>query len=182
MKSDILIVDNFLPEETFQTIKTRVMGQNSPWYYDDGVDFHDDREESDITKFQFIYVFYENCGWNCGDFSFLLPLLEKINPLSILRMKANLQPRSDVKSLNSFHTDLSDHWANPEHVTAVYYLNTCDGETVFQSGERTKSVANRIVFFPGNKAHTGTTVTNAKTRCVININFIQKVTSKWIET
>ena len=158
------------------------MGQNSPWFYDNGVDYQDEREEKDVTKFQFIYVFYENCGWNCNDPSALLPLLEKINPLSVLRLKANLQTRSEFKVMNSFHTDLGKHRVNPEHITAIFYLNTCDGETVFQSGEKVKSVANRIVFFPGDKSHTGTTVTDSKTRCVININFIQKITSKWIDT
>jgi hypothetical protein len=56
--------------------------------------------------------------------------------------------------------------------TAIYYANTCDGYTEFEDGTIVESVQNRFVAFPSRMKHTGTTCTNAKSRVVINFNYI----------
>ena len=54
--------------------------------------------------------------------------------------------------------------------TAVYYINSCNGYTYFEDGYKVKSVANRIVIFPRDTQHSGTTSSDSY-RQVINFNY-----------
>ena len=55
--------------------------------------------------------------------------------------------------------------------TSIYYVNSNDGYTEFKDGTIIESVENRLVIFPSDMRHTGTTCTNAKNRIVVNINY-----------
>ena len=46
----------------------------------------------------------------------------------------------------------------------IYYMNTCDGYTLFEDGTKVESNANRLVTFPNGMKHTGTSTTNASFR------------------
>ena len=52
-------------------------------------------------------------------------------------------------------------------------MNTNDGYTEFEDGTKVESVANRLVTFPANLKHTGTSCTDEKTRIVINFNYFK---------
>ena len=55
--------------------------------------------------------------------------------------------------------------------TAIYYVNSNDGYTLFEDGTKVESVGNRLVRFPTNIKHTGTTCTDANRRVLINFNW-----------
>ena len=57
--------------------------------------------------------------------------------------------------------------------TSIFYVNTNNGYTKFEDGTKVESVANRLVSFPANKKHTGTSCTDEKTRVVINFNYFK---------
>ena len=65
------------------------------------------------------------------------------------------------------HTDVSFDCR-----TAVYYINSNNGYTYFENGEKVESVANRLVAFPSQMKHGGTTCTDTQTRVVINLNYL----------
>ena len=58
--------------------------------------------------------------------------------------------------------------------TAIYYLNTNNGFTKFENGDKVNSVANRIVIFDSNLKHTGTSCTDSYARLLINFNYFSK--------
>ena len=58
--------------------------------------------------------------------------------------------------------------------TSILYVNTNNGYTKFEDGTIVESVANRLVSFPSNMKHTGTSCTDEKTRVVINFNYFSK--------
>ena len=74
-------------------------------------------------------------------------------------------PRTTEITRNKFHRDF------PNITTAVYYINTNNGWTEFENGDKVESVANRIVIFDSNTMHTGTTCTDEKVRVLINFNY-----------
>ena len=86
----------------------------------------------------------------------------------IIKIKANLQPRTNNNIIQSFHTDFPTDWKNK---TAVYYLNTCNGYTLFADETKVESIANRFVMFDGHLEHTGVTCTDEPARFVINFNW-----------
>ena len=86
------------------------------------------------------------------------------------RSKINLTLRTkDPFVFYPFHTDFANH---DTYTTAIFYLNTNNGYTLFEDGTKVESVANRFVTFPNGLRHTGTSTTNASFRMVINFNYV----------
>ena len=57
--------------------------------------------------------------------------------------------------------------------TSIFYINTNDGYTKFEDGTKIESIANRMITFPANINHTGTSCTDEQTRVVINFNYFK---------
>ena len=83
-------------------------------------------------------------------------------------LQALLQPRADRIIEYALHNDVSPH----KGYTGVFYLNTCNGYTVFEDGRKVESVDNRLLKFDGNLKHAGSSVTDAQRRIVINLNWV----------
>ena len=64
------------------------------------------------------------------------------------------------------------------HKGAILYLNTNDGYTCFEDGNKIKSIENRFVAFDSSLKHSGTTCTDEPRRIVLNINYFQGQTYK----
>ena len=79
--------------------------------------------------------------------------ISKIKPGALLRIKANLQPQTEKVIEDPLHVDVGC-----KSTTAILYVNTCDGYTHFKDGTKVKSVANRLVIFPSQTYHGGTSV------------------------
>lgn len=158
------IIDNFLPEDDWQKIHAALMGNEFPWYYNDTI--LTDNDENNPYDFQFTHIFYSWYMPTSSNFALLAPLIQKINPMSLLRIKANLSGRTPEITEGGYHTDYDS-----DCITAVYYINSNDGYTKFETGQKVESVKNRFVFFPSHLAHTGSTCTNQKARCLINLNY-----------
>ena len=94
----------------------------------------------------------------------------KFSYISILKIKANIVMKTEEIKLHSFHTDFPDHYDGLK--TSIFYINSNDGYTEFEDGTKIESVANRLITFPQNMKHRGTTCTNQPFRMVINFNYI----------
>lgn len=169
----IQIIDNFLPAFVGKEVKTHLEDFNWPWYFTDIVTYEGLGEEDDPEASQFLYMMYWNYSWVGAGEAIVSKFIPYLKPISLYRVKANLQVRTAKIKEYAFHTDVP----NPEKseykdmVTAVYYVNSNDGATIFEDGTRVESVENRLAIFPTTMKHAGTTCTNAKRRMVINFNF-----------
>ena len=182
---EIKIEDNFLKQKDFDRLHSFMFtGKNHefssiPWYYNNYIVRPDDKD-----KFQFTHVFYYKDGYNpepdpqnsLGDMSILDPILIKIGSVTLWRIKANLLTRTTNIITNAFHTDMSDvsEEKMKQWTTSIFYINTNNGYTKFEDGTKVESVANRMVTFPANMKHTGTSCTDKKTRIIINFNYFSK--------
>lgn len=171
----VTIIDNFLEKEQFLTIKTNLLGNNFPWFYNNSVVHSVDvpllgSHEDELNQYQFTHMFYIE-GSPKSDGLFLLnPILEKINPAAVVRIKANLNPRTSRRQVHGYHSDYPD---SKNMKTAIYYVNSNDGITLFQDGTEVESVENRFVEFDTELLHSGTSCTNTSIRCVINFNYFK---------
>ena len=175
------IVDDFLAQDDFYELQTfmvgpepghtRVRGGSCPWYYNSIIDSVDD-----VDKFQFIHLFYTDWVPISTVIDRLTPIMNKINPLSFWRIKANLLTRTSSIDEQTFHTDISSMSEEKlkQWTTSIFYVNTNNGYTEFENGTKVESVANRMVTFPANVKHTGTSCTDERTRVVINFNYLIK--------
>ena len=168
------IVDDFLAQDDFYELQTFVVGPEPalPWYYNSIIDSDDD-----VDKFQFTHLFYTDWVPISSSMKILNPILIKIDPVSLWRIKANLLTRTSNIVENEFHQDAGTYLKkklSKEWTTAIFYMNTNNGYTEFEDGTKVESVANRIVIFPTNTKHRGTSCTDERTRVVINFNYLIK--------
>ena len=169
------IIDNFLEQAIFNELQSFLMSSRFVWHYSDTIDFEYDNSDADINKFQFTHLFYVDPVPRSPYFENLVPIFEKIKPVSIVRIKANLLTKTPNIIENAFHGDMEkmSEEKQKQWTTSILYINTNDGYTKFEDGTKVESVANRLVTFPTNMKHTGTSCTDEKTRVVINFNYFK---------
>jgi len=168
---DVKIEDNFLAQTDFDKIQTMMMGHTFPWFLNLFID-----SVTDVDKFQFIHVFYKDKAPCSNHIKNMIPILTILDPTAIYRIKSNLLIKTSSIIENKFHSDLSSvlkedqraHW-----ITSIFYVNTNNGYTKFENGMKVESVANRMVSFPANMEHKGTTCTDEQTRVVVNFNYFK---------
>jgi len=174
------IEDNFLKQEEFDKIQKLMMEpSNFPWFYSNAIDYKDYSNaidyKDDVDKFQFLHMFYNKNAPNSEFLEDLSPINQVLNPVSLWRIKANLLTRTPTIVENKFHIDMGgmSEEKPKQWTTSIFYINTNNGYTKFENGEKVESVANRMVTFSANLKHTGTSCTDERTRVVINFNYFK---------
>ena len=160
------VIDDFLSEGEFDTVSNFFNSSSLPWLFND----HIAGENDSLDNFQFVHNFFNNAKpfRNYSKYAdFIRPVITKISPHSLIRIKANLRPRTSQPFQSDFHTDFEF----PQK-TAIFYINSNNGYTVFED-DSTKvfSKANRLLVFDGSRRHAGTSCTDQKVRLVLNINY-----------
>ena len=166
------IIDNLLPEEDFQYIKTIILGDTFPWFFCNYVTDKNIPEPRGHRQFQFycsLYSTNEGMQSNIAQ-NILMKFKDRLNISSFMRAKLNLTQQKNEVKINQFHTDFP---TVRHYTTAVFYLNTNDGYTLFKNGDKVDSIENRIVIFNGNTPHCGSSCTNANRRVVLNLNYVK---------
>ena len=167
MNAKIKIVDDFLPKENFKLLQDSMLGTTFPWYYNPTVDSLDDK-----GKFQFTHIFYKDNKILSNIYNTWYEVIfgPVIGHGVLDRIKANLLTKTPEIVENAFHTDIASE--TKLLTTSIFYVNTNNGYTKFEDGTIVESVENRLVSFPVNIKHTGTTCTDEKIRVVINLVYM----------
>jgi hypothetical protein len=160
------LIDNFLPEEDYIFIKNLLIKDSSfPWYLNKKIISSDDPDKGNI---QFTHTFYDTWGFKSSFGDSLAPIIDKINPKAWLRIKANLGLVSSEIKEQGWHVDYEFNCT-----TAIFYVNSNNGYTIFEDGTKIESVGNRFVSFNSELKHSGTTHTDSTVRSVINFNYFE---------
>jgi hypothetical protein len=166
------IIDNVLEKNTFLELKNVFEDERFPWHFVKNL--NEFVKETDLSCY-FINMIYrdrEKEGVNDFQvshfFKVMFPLLNIIQPKQLIRIKANLYPRTQNIEYHPQHTDYDF-----PHNGAMFYINSNDGKTVINNGEvEIESIANRLVIFNSALPHNSTSTTNQKARINLNINYI----------
>ena len=150
------VIDNFLEQDSFNNFRDIITGQNFPWYFNNEKVLDD----NSLDNFQFVNIFQQGNTAN-----FLLDVFkEKLKVSNFLRAKLNCTTRTSKIFKFKPHYD----WDGDCNI-AIFYINSNNGYTEFETGEKIKSVENRLLMFDNKLKHFGTTSTNSKTRIVLNL-------------
>jgi len=158
------VIDNFLNETDLKKLEDMIMLDYMPWYFNDFINRKGDE------FFQFTYGFVKMSGEpNCSDamMSILEPFRLKLKVNNFLRVKANLTTKTNKIVEHGMHTDTDESKGK----TGIFYLNTCNGYTKLENGEKIISKKNRYLEFDCNTKHSGSSCTDEKRRVVINFNY-----------
>lgn len=169
----IVIINNFLEEHNFVKLQDVMLGGWFPWFFNNGIISLDSKiiDKLDIYDFQFTHNFVHNEQVVSDSIKYLQSFIHRLGAKQIIRLKSNFLVPTFEQVQTRFHTDLEETAGKK---TGVFYLNTNNGFTVFEDGTRIPSIANRFVVFDANMPHAGTTCTDQKSRCLLNVNFVDK--------
>ena len=162
--------DNALSEKKYQELYKAITDElEFPWYLQNtGVSVEGD------GSFQFTHQFCNQRG-SRSSFDYLMtPLYVRLGVNKLYRCKINLTMKTKkTYEFLPLHTDFSftDGGKKFDYNTAIFYLNTNNGYTLFEDGTKVDSVANRMVRSNGDTLHTGATQTDERFRYVVNFNY-----------
>jgi hypothetical protein len=153
------IIDNFLDKEPFKAIQKIFTSEYFPWYFNEKVNDFD-------KEIYFTHMIYNEFISTSPHFNTIINLVLRLQPKSLIRIKANLYLKTKKLITHAPHVDYPF-----SHKGAIFYLNTNNGKTILENGKKIDSVANRILFFDASKEHSSTSCTDEKRRLNINFNF-----------
>jgi hypothetical protein len=157
----VKIMDDYLLAEEYNNLKASLESDLFPWYYNTQIV----EEKNKLFYYQFVHIFYKDNNINSTAFNILEPLIKKLNPYSLIRVKANLRPITQELIKSENHTD-----QRFKCKVAIYYVNNNNGYTMIEN-KKVESKGNRMVLFNSDKKHYGTNSTNCNNRMVINFNY-----------
>lgn len=172
---NIFVFDNFLHYIDFERLKLQLTNTTFNWNISEIV--NDNYKEllcDPKYNFQFFHKFDLD---KINEDKLLSKFLNSIAAEYFLRVKLNCNPCNENIFEHAMHVDFEHEQSNMW--TAIYYLNTNDGYTRFENGPTIKSVENRLIVFPTNRKHTGSSCTNSKARYVLNLNFKKDNVKEW---
>jgi len=162
------VYKNFLSKKDFKILESVILSDTMPWYFNNGIS---KLKKTTIRKnkddFQFTFTFVKNGKQTCSDnmANILYPIFSKLKFKKMNRIKANLITRKNKIIESGMHVDQKNG------TTGILYINTCNGYTLFENGEKIKSEKNKYVEFNSSIKHTGSSCTDQFRRIVINFNY-----------
>ena len=194
----MIVLDNALPPQLFNYIKTQIFDYKFPWYY---CDTSNQISTESIYGNSFSHLILEHNKVNsliaadCRAALYTLTDKMGLTVDYITRIRVGLlEPKPEGLYVNVPHID-----EEFEHFVGLLYLNDSDGETILynekydrQSGlteseyydiildkkvtvkEKSECKENRFICFDGFTYHSSTCPTNVNRRIAVNFNFIVK--------
>lgn len=178
----ITIIDNFLNEEISKNLKSFILGGDFRWrcgpsliekeYVDILIDPLYDRQLVNLIYSKYVKN-DKNTKEQESDYKIIIPFLKKlsITTKQLTRVKVNGNLCKETIMRSGWHVDVPETEMG-HGMTAIYYINTNNGKTLFKTGEEIESIENRIVIFPNNFSHSPEYQTNCPLRGVINFNWL----------
>ena len=179
---DIKILDNFLSSTYIDNLENMVTNRTLPLYLNTntyaGDGFAKGRESP-----QFTHIFIQNGQSQSGYVAHIEPIIfnfeaktEVLREREIRRCKLNLNYKDVSYAKDEFypiHKDMGEY----NGITAIYYVNDCDGDTLFfnNNNEIIKAVTpkkGRLVYFDNQIVHAGQPPKKSMYRILINFNWI----------
>lgn len=193
------IIDNFLPQEQFDSLQSIIMSWQFPWFYteyssvppEDRELYKDkmametegfchmmyDRENSDSFTHKILDDFYHVLANRLG-----------FTKRHLIRTRLSMKFPKIGFTKDHYNIPHVDYY-NP-HETLIYYLNDSDGDTIifdewfnianpdkslngkeeFTVKDRVSPKANRLLWINGLQYHTASNPIESKRRIIININ------------
>ena len=161
----ITLKHNFLEDKDFYTLADVMFGPHFPWFFQPQK--VSDNEALSYKSCQHTHMFYDDNKINSNFYDVIDPLLDNLDIRSLIRVKANMTIGDPDPIESGMHVD----FPYEDSKTAVFYLNSNNGYTLFENGEKIPSEQNSIAIFNSQLKHCGITCSDEQIRIVININY-----------
>ena len=151
------ILNNVLSEEALHCLQQTLYSDRFNW-----VEAQTNRQSHNSY---YVHEFRHVNGI-ASPYDFLIhPLLDRLQPRAIIRVKANKYIQTPKLELHEYHQDFP--W---KHKAAIFYVNTNNGQTQFIDSA-VDSVENSMLLFDASTEHRSTSTSDAPYRININFNY-----------
>ncbi len=177
----VKIIDDFLPKRYFEDLQSYFLSENCEWFFNDNLT--DDNSYNSLGSFGFNMRLHWNGYFVSNYVGTLVRALVFIaqeevekhleREQRIVRARADMTLYNPTKHRHELHTDFPH-----EHTTAIFYMNSSDGNTLLfdRKGDKliqeVEPIENRLIIFDGLMQHTGHSPAKHKSRILINMNFM----------
>ena len=115
--------DNYLSKNDFNQLKNLLLGNNFSYY------LQDCKVSEGDGFFQFTHIFYDDQVIKSKHFDNLHPILDKLNPVSLIKIKSNLQIKDTEIVTTDMHRDIEFGYSNfrdpiENQKTGIFYMNS----------------------------------------------------------
>ena len=157
----IEVKENFLKQDVFDLIKNKINSTEFSWFYQ--------HEQVKQDGFFFLHSLYNHDLSNSMFYEFIItPFKNKIKYQTLINCCVNLLlPDKNKKS--SYHCDIE----NDKVTTAIFYVNTNNGYTEFEKGEKIMCKENTLIEFNALNKHRAVCQDDKDRRMVINFNYVK---------
>ena len=188
------IYDNCVPLDLFERMRNDIFGREFTWHYNSypvtpadhlpehykiptPIDGYENNDRAWELNHIFYSVYERPYAWSSAT-QIISPILEILSPRAWIRARANLDPRESDLMVNGWHYDMgygpaSTIYSNPydDTMTASLYMNTNNGYTLLETGDKIESVENRLLLHPNDILHTGVNQTDTNIRVLLSFSF-----------
>ena len=180
------IIDDFLPQDQYQFLADLVRSIDFDWHWEAHAASQPEHSAVSGTRGGWVHLLGNRShnvrSWALDHFAPVLDQLVARTGLTVARARVTALQSRWGSSPEDYLTPHVDYMC--AHTTAIYYLDSSDGDTVFfeqvftgypQPSEftvlsRVSPRANRLVLFDGLQYHTATAPCRSELRVVLNVN------------
>tara|TARA_R110000851_G_scaffold56899_1_gene132886 strand:- start:1104 stop:1616 length:513 start_codon:yes stop_codon:yes gene_type:complete len=169
MMQQYTVVDNFLEKTEYENLKNLILSAEFPW-----------RRRNSLTKNSkgkdigyFTYNFFNNFRVYSNEFTtHIIPVLSKLNALSIIEARANLFIKEFwLSNEDNYHLDYPNIQYNK---TSILNLTSSEEGTLLKVNDKEikiDSLENRLITMTGNILHSTIKNKEADPRYILNLNY-----------
>ena len=161
------VTEDFLQEEYYDHLNEIITSTQFPWMFQKRVANIGEDPEEDLNHYYFVHSLFFQNKVESPLYDDFLYLFQSLNVQFLHRARVLMFVNQGEQYVHDRHVD---HTTNCK--TALIYMNTNDGFTDFETGERVESVKNRLLLFDGSIPHSSSTPTNTKERLLLSVTYI----------
>jgi hypothetical protein len=175
----IKVIDDFISPQVQEFVKNQLVATGMPWVFLDDVTYG--ATSTDIeTRAGFQHIPFTDGTITSTAYWFLYPILleacskNNIVVKQLLRIRVGLYVNANSEKPNHRHIDQHE-----PHLVGLYYVDDCDGDTVFYANDvsdeeilRCTPKRGRMILFNGSIYHASTPPVTKQYRITVNFNFL----------
>ena len=177
----IHVIENVVSPAYADALENLFFGVHFPWYLNKTtVDYGLDGDKTGVDSPQFTHTFVRDHVkssdvWSPETLLYAFDQKSGLGAGTPSRVKANMNTQDPALDGKHYPAHFDYHQETP-YFTCVYYVNDCDGDTLFFDDafnvvDRIAPKKGTLVYFNGHFLHAGCAPKVSTHRCVININF-----------
>ena len=161
------VIDNFLQQEYYEHLYDLISSTEFKWIYQNQVASTNEDPRANLDHYYFVHSLFYEYKIESPLYDNFIHLFKMLNVQFLFRARVLLYVNQGKQIIHDRHTDHGESCN-----TALIYMNSNDGFTEFEDGERVDSVKNRLLVFDGSVLHSSSTPTNTKDRMLLSVTYV----------